>query len=451
MWPGSRLRLERPAAEFAASFAAMRDACVAAGEDPWPDHKVIAHDDVIGYARLLNEQAAGKNLPDGWVPADTFWILDGPEVVAECDVRHRLTPHLRDLGGHIGYVVHPLHRGRGVATFALRECLKVLAARGETEALLTCAAANAASIRVIENCGGRRIDDSSTGRRRYVIALAAPKSKISLEEYYRNHYDESRRLERGGTAGVERARTLDILGRHLPPPPGVVLDVGGGTGAYAFPLASAGYAVHLIDLVEHHIEEARAICAERPLASCAVGDARALEFSDESADAVLLLGPLYHLPQRAGRLQALREASRVLRPGGVLFAAAIARFAALIDGIESDFIADPAYVDMLDRELRDGHHNPASDPRYFTEAFFHTPDDLRDEVAEAGFSIKAIVGIEGPLWSRERMPGWTDSNRRALIMDLLRRIEEEPTLLGASSHLMAIATKRLRADESGRR
>ncbi len=112
-----------------------------------------------------------------------------------------------------------------------------------------------------------------------------------LEDYYRNHYDESRRLEVGGSADVEHARTLDILQRYLPSPPSVVLDIGGGTGAYAFSLARAGYQVHLVDRVAYHIEQARASSAAVPLASCLVGDARKLEFSDWSPDAVLLLGP----------------------------------------------------------------------------------------------------------------------------------------------------------------
>jgi len=92
-------------------------------------------------------------------------------VVGECEVRHRLTPSLREFGGHIGYIVHPTHRNRGIATFALRRCLSVLADRGETEALVTCAASNSASARVIEKCCGRRIEDSASGRQRFCIAL----------------------------------------------------------------------------------------------------------------------------------------------------------------------------------------------------------------------------------------------------------------------------------------
>jgi len=152
----------------------MRDACLAEGEDPWADRSQIAHTDPVAYAHMLNDWSVGENLPQGWVPNDTFWIVDGDEVLGECDVRHPLTARLRNVGGHIGYVVHPGHRGRGIATFALRACLDVLARKGESEALLTCATTNAASISVIEKCGGKRVEDSTGGRLRYLIPLGKP-------------------------------------------------------------------------------------------------------------------------------------------------------------------------------------------------------------------------------------------------------------------------------------
>ena len=118
---------------------------------------------------------------------------------------------------------------------------------------------------------------------------------------------------------LERARTQELVLRHIAPPPGVVLDVGGAAGAYAFWLADAGYEVHLVDPVPLHVEQALAASnarASRGLASAQVADARSLPFADASADAVLMLGPLYHLTAREDRLRALGEALRVLRPGG---------------------------------------------------------------------------------------------------------------------------------------
>ena len=162
------LRFERPSAEFAESFAAMRDAFVAAGEDQWTGQdQQIAHRDPVAYAEALRDWSEGRNLPPNRTPFDAFWIVIGDVVVGQCGVRHPLTPKLEAFGGHVGYDVHPGYRNRGIATFALRESLRFLAGKGVAKALVTCAHENAASIRVVEKCGGQRIED--TTRRRYLV------------------------------------------------------------------------------------------------------------------------------------------------------------------------------------------------------------------------------------------------------------------------------------------
>jgi predicted acetyltransferase len=172
------LSIVRPSHELVPSFVRMRDAFVAAGEDEWTFRgEEIAHVDPVAYVDLMNERSRGRDVAEDFVRADTFWILDDVEVVGMLDVRHVLTDALKKIGGHIGYATHPGRRGCGVATFALDRGLSVLKHLGVEEALITCQAENLASIRVVEKCGGQRIEDAEfpgrpeMARRRYIIPL----------------------------------------------------------------------------------------------------------------------------------------------------------------------------------------------------------------------------------------------------------------------------------------
>lgn len=171
----------------------MRDAFTAAGEDEWTGGAVIAHADPAAYLEILASWSEGRNLPPNWGPADCYLIFANDSVVGQLDVRHPITEYLEQWGGHIGYHVHPSYRNRGVATWALRAALEILASKGVPEALLTCAHDNAASIRVIEKCGGRRIADST--RWRYLIPT-------NLETFL---YSETRDLHKEAVLALYRA------------------------------------------------------------------------------------------------------------------------------------------------------------------------------------------------------------------------------------------------------
>lgn len=173
------LALRRPSMELASSFENMRDAFMAAGEDAWAPETnasstVIAHTDVAAYVELLCAWSRAEQLPKGWSRTDALWIVDEDTVLGELDVRYALSSSLRQIGGHIGYNVHPGYRNRGVATFAVCEALRLLQEAGVHEAMVTCLDTNTRSARVIEKCGGRRVGDSNAPgpkRRRYVIDL----------------------------------------------------------------------------------------------------------------------------------------------------------------------------------------------------------------------------------------------------------------------------------------
>jgi ubiquinone/menaquinone biosynthesis C-methylase UbiE len=262
------------------------------------------------------------------------------------------------------------------------------------------------------------------------------------------HYLQSKESERlsGERGDLERLRTQAILARNLPPTPAAIFDVGGGAGIHAFPLAQQGYQVHLIDPVELHLEQARRYAATSgvTLTAIARGDARHLDIPSGSADAVLMLGPLYHLVEHADRLQTLSEARRILRPQGVLFAAAVCRFASLIDGLSSGFFRDPEFRKIVAADLTSGQHrNPMNHPAYFTTAYFHRPEDLAGEVRDSGFGDVRVLALEGPAWSAAQFrEAWDDPAQRESLMEFLSLIEEEPSVQGASAHIMAVARRK---------
>ena len=267
-----------------------------------------------------------------------------------------------------------------------------------------------------------------------------------IQSHYEQGYEAGRLFR--GVGVLERVRTQEILQRLLPPPPATILDVGGGAGVYALWLAKQGYSVHLVDLMPLHIQqaiEASYLQPEHPLASATVGDARKLAFDDASFDAVLLLGPLYHLTDRTERIGALKEAYRVLRPGGWVMAAGISRFASTLDGLHRGFMKDPEFAQIAAQDRRNGQHrNPGNHPNYFTTAFFHHPEELRTEIELSGFQVGHLLGIEGPGWLVPNFKEqWEDSERRALLLQAIWELEAEPTLLGMSAHLMATGRKPL--------
>jgi ubiquinone/menaquinone biosynthesis C-methylase UbiE len=271
---------------------------------------------------------------------------------------------------------------------------------------------------------------------------ARPDDEVAA--YYARGLERDRLAE--GPGALEFVRTQAILEQYLPAPPAIVADVGGGPGRYAVWLAERGYDVYLVDPIPLHVEQARVAASAgrgRALAAAEVGDARALTLSEASVDAVLLLGPLYHLIDRRDRIQALAEARRVCRPGGVIVAAAISRFASTLDGLRAGYLEDPAFAAVAAGDRRDGRHvNPTGDAAYFTTAYFHRPEELAEECTAAGLVHERTLAVEGPGWLLPDLHvRLGDDRRRAVLLEALHSLEAEAALLGVSAHLLAIARR----------
>jgi ubiquinone/menaquinone biosynthesis C-methylase UbiE len=261
--------------------------------------------------------------------------------------------------------------------------------------------------------------------------------------YYATFPEESRLGL--GPSRLEFERTKQVLAEVLPRPPARVVDVGGGAGAYSLWLAGQGYDVHLVDISPRLVDVARTRSARSPapIASFSVADARRLPQEDDSAAAVLVMGPLYHLPAAPDRLASLREAFRVLARNGVLAVAAISRYASALDGLARKLSLDPRFRTIRDRDLVDGQHrNETEQVDYFTTAYFHRPEDLRAELEAAGLRGARVLGIEGPGWMLPDFDArWDDTELRSDLLEVARALESEPSIVGVSAHLLGIGVK----------
>ena len=262
-----------------------------------------------------------------------------------------------------------------------------------------------------------------------------------VQEHYSRGEERDRLDSPFGT--IEFVRTTEILERQLPPPPADVADVGGGPGRYALWLAERGYAVRHRDLVALHLEQLAADAGAAGLRiDSRIADARELDLEDGSMDAVLLLGPLYHLREQADRVQALREAGRVARPGAPVFAVGISRWAPRLHGQVAERLYEPFpnIAEQLELVERTGILTPL-EPGFFS-GYCHTPDELREEVLAAGLEPVDLVSVEGIAIAladlEQRLAEPAD---RAVVLAAARDLERVPELLGLGPHLLATARR----------
>ncbi|MFJ3960856.1 class I SAM-dependent methyltransferase [Streptomyces sp. NPDC090036] len=256
---------------------------------------------------------------------------------------------------------------------------------------------------------------------------------------YYSEYDEAARLHSTATGRLEFERTRELLRQYLPPPPGRVLDVGGGPGTHARWLVEEGYEVHLVDPVPKHVEQA---LERAPGCVATQGDARQLDFSNSSFDAVLLLGPLYHLAEREDRLTALREAQRVAVQGGVVAVAGISRYSLMQDYTVSAGLSPELLAGEVSQVVRTGSYDGS---RGFTVVHFHNAAELVEEVGAVGLSGVRVHGIEGPGWAYVVAAGRCAGQEEAgaLVADAIataRLADEHGVFHDASAHILVVGS-----------
>ncbi len=157
-----------------------------------------------------------------------------------------------------------------------------------------------------------------------------------------------------------------------------------------------------------------------PAFTVSLGHAAGLPAGDSTQDVVLMLGPLYHLPDPAERARAWSESRRVLRPDGLVFAVSINQFAGLLDSLRHEFV----------------------DTGFGRVGYFHPSGQLADEAVAAGLSVEGVFGVEGPgCLVTDLDERWLDAEQRETILDAAREVEAEPSLTGASHHTLVIARR----------
>jgi ubiquinone/menaquinone biosynthesis C-methylase UbiE len=246
------------------------------------------------------------------------------------------------------------------------------------------------------------------------------------------------RLERHRT---EFAVSLKAINTFLSNPPCTILDIGGGPGRYAIELTRQGYSVTLLDISGENLKLARQKAKEADVALTGIIHANALdlsEFESSSFDAALLIGPLYHLLSYGHRVQAIKEAVRILKPGGKLFAAFITRFAPfrnVANGEPAWLAENPLYTLQL---YNTGRHDQ---PTQFAKAYYAQPEEVIPLMENCGFETLSLVGCEGVVAGHDSKVNALTGEAWEARVNLNYNLGQEPTLYGASDHLLYVGQK----------
>jgi SAM-dependent methyltransferase len=217
-----------------------------------------------------------------------------------------------------------------------------------------------------------------------------------------------------------------------------VLDLGGGPGRWTIWLARRGHRVVLADLSPRLLEIARRELAEAgvELDSVVEVDARDLgRFAPGEFDAVLALGPFYHLVAAAERNRAAQEVKRVLRPGGLLLATVMTRYSWLL-GVLLE--AGTRRLADVRRALDDGVYRN-DEPGRFTEAYLYRPEEVAPFFEATGFETLRVMASQSFLYlAQEQVAELHERDAEAYeaLLDLAYEAATDPSILGITGHIL---------------
>ncbi len=265
-----------------------------------------------------------------------------------------------------------------------------------------------------------------------------------VKGYYRV-FDEKNRLANSGSGRLEYMMTMSLLQKYLPGK-GTILDLGGGAGAYSFPLAAEGYQVVLADLSEELIRQAEEQNAETETpVTCHVVNATDLSrYNDEQFDVVLLMGPLYHLLEASERQQCIAGVRRVLKPGGTVFATFIPYLTGSI-GVVNRFFGHPEQVnaDVLREVFRSGRFSNLKNAG-FQEGYYPTSDGIEELFRDNGFEKQLIRSVRGFGWEREEYIFRMQKKDPAMfeaVIDMINQTAEDKAIVEMCGHAVYVGKK----------
>lgn len=270
------------------------------------------------------------------------------------------------------------------------------------------------------------------------------KSLISrdIDTFYTKASEESR-LEKGmGVFEFERIKQL--IERYINHPKSTIIDVGGGTGKYSEWLAKQGHEVIMIEPVDKHLQLAQKRSDKlKNKFKVVKGASQQLDVKNNTADLVILHGPLYHLQNKKDREATIAEAKRVLKKDGIILGFAINHVASTVPGLMQGLIHKKPFLDMCIEELTTGKHIPPTEyPWLLAEAYYHKPTELKEEFKSQDLELVSLIAVEGMIWlDKDYFANMLHKKNKKNLDRLLKATEENEELLAFSPHMLLVARK----------